>query len=495
MLKFRSSQAILFSIARARDLNRNFGVCFIVAVLVFSIVTSYGFSVVHAFSGDGSGTAADPYIITTVAQLQEMNDELDAWYVLGANSDASATSGWNSGQGFNPIGDFTVPFTGNFDGRGYVIYDLYINRSLEGEVGLFGRIGLGANIQNVGLVDIDITGNGDVGGFVGENRGTITDCQSTGSVSGSTNVGGFVGENFRTGSIINCCFTGTVSGSGDRVGGFVGQNYDGGSISNCHSTGSVSGDDNVGGFIGWNYDDTTIDECYSKGSVSGEDDVVGFAGENRHTINNCYSTGSASGDDRVGGFIGENYETLTSCYSTGSASGDARVGGFVGESYRGSISDCYSTGGVSGGNRVGGFTGYNYDSSIINCYSTGSVSGSTNVGGFVGENLDTITSCYWDTETSGMATSDGGVGKTTAEMKKQSIFTGWDFTSIWFIVEDVTYPALRGMPEETVCGRVRLAPVGGISTPINKLEILTPYLALAGLIGLSTVYIIKKRKD
>ncbi|MFC1507587.1 hypothetical protein ACFLQ6_11070 [Thermoproteota archaeon] len=38
-------------------------------------------------------------------------------------------------------------------------------------------------------------------------------------------------------------------------------------------------------------------------------------------------------------------------------------------------------------------------------------------------------------------------------------------------------------------------PVGGISTPINKLEIVTPYIALAGLIAmLSAVYVIKKRK-
>ncbi len=479
---------------------RNLGACFIaIAILVFSIVASSGFSVVHEFSGAGSGTVADPYIITTVGQLQEMNDELDAWYVLGTNIDASETSGWNSGQGFNPIGDFTVPFTGNFDGRGYAIRNLYINRPTENEVGLFGRVGVGADIKRVGLVDVDITGDGDVGGFVGENRGTITDCQSTGTISGGTNnIGGFVGENFRTGSIISCCFTGTVSGVNDNVGGFVGQNYDGGSISDSHSTGSVNGDDNMGGFVGLNSQDSIISDCYSTGSVIGtigSDDVGGFVGENEETIKNCYATGSVSGDDLLGGFVGYNDAgSINNCYSTGSVSGDARVGGFVGENEE-TISDCYSIGSASGGNRVGGFAAYNNAGSIINCYSTGSASGTGNVGGFVGENLVTITSCYWDTETSGMATSDGGIGKTTAEMKKQSTFTGWDFTSIWFIVEDVTYPDLIGMPEETICLRI-LAPVGGISTSINKLEILTPYIALAGLItAVSTVYVMRRRKD
>ena len=182
-------------------MNRNFGACFIVAaVLVFSIVTISGFPVVYAFSGAGSGTEFDPYVITTVAQLQEMNNELDAWYVLGNDIDASETSGWNSGQGFNPIGEGGNPFTGHFDGQGYIIRNLYINRPLEYQVGLFGSFGesgFSADVQRVGLVDVDITGDKYVGGFAGQNRygSTITCCCVTGSVSGNEKVGGFVGDN------------------------------------------------------------------------------------------------------------------------------------------------------------------------------------------------------------------------------------------------------------------------------------------------------------
>jgi hypothetical protein len=55
---------------------------------------------------------------------------------------------------------------------------------------------------------------------------------------------------------------------------------------------------------------------------------------------------------------------------------------------------------------------------------------------------------------------------------------------------------LEPEPFEVTVNQVEPAPVGGISTPINKLEILTPYIALAGLIvAVSTIYIMRRRKD
>jgi len=56
-----------------------------------------------------------------------------------------------------------------------------------------------------------------------------------------------------------------------------------------------------------------------------------------------------------------------------------------------------------------------------------------------------ISDCFWDTTTSGQTTSDGGTGKTTAEMKRQSTFAaaGWDFVGVWGITENQGYPYLR----------------------------------------------------
>jgi hypothetical protein len=78
----------------------------------------------------------------------------------------------------------------------------------------------------------------------------------------------------------------------------------------------------------------------------------------------------------------------------------------------------------------------------------------------VGRNYySSITNSFWDVETSGQATSDGGTGKTTAEMKDITTFSGatWNITGvanpsirnlsyIWNIVDDVTYPFLSWQP-------------------------------------------------
>ena len=87
----------------------------LVIAAVFTVLTVCGSA--FAFSGAGSGTEADPYLITDVYELQEMSDDLTAYYVLGNDIDASVTSSWNGNAGFEPIGTFT----GIFDGQGHTI--------------------------------------------------------------------------------------------------------------------------------------------------------------------------------------------------------------------------------------------------------------------------------------------------------------------------------------------------------------------------------------
>jgi hypothetical protein len=74
----------------------------------------------------------------------------------------------------------------------------------------------------------------------------------------------------------------------------------------------------------------------------------------------------------------------------------------------------------------------------------GRVTGTTDVGGLVGINVGQVTGSFWDTQTSGLSTSAGGTGKTTAEMQMISTFTsaGWDFWNIWDICEGTNYPRL-----------------------------------------------------
>ena len=164
--------------------------------------------------------------------------------------------------------------------------------------------------------------------------------------------------------------------------------------------------------------------------------------------------------DCVGSLVGYmNEGTISGCFvQGGSVSGTGwETGGLVGYNDENAIINCYSTASVSGNHCVGGLVGENdWDEypRIIYCYSTGSVTGTGLwVGGLVGagDHL-AVHASFWDVNTSGQATSDGGTPKTTAEMKTRSTFTDawWDFVGetangiydIWDICEGTNYPKL-----------------------------------------------------
>jgi len=275
--------------------------------------------------------------IRTWYDLDAVRDNADGHHTLMNNLD-STTAGYeelasptaNEGKGWQPIVEIFYPtgdsksFAGTFDGQGYEIRDLFINRSGEDYVGLFeSSDGI---IKNIGVVNATVTGDGEVGGLVGANFGTVSNSYSTGSVTGNNRVGGLVAENYK------------------------------GTVSNSYSSAKVTGSDQVGGLVGWN---------------------------NESNVTDSYSTGSVTGNDYVGGLVGSN--------------------------------------GLFGSPGI-------------------------------------ISNSFWDTETSGQATSDGGTGKNTTEMQDRVTFlsAGWNIISvalnetnpayIWNIVDDETYPFLSWQP-------------------------------------------------
>jgi len=151
----------------------------------------------------------------------------------------------------------------------------------------------------------------------------------------------------------------------------------------------------------------------------------------------------------VGGLVGFNNCGISNCYAVGTVIGsNFGVGGLIGINGGGSaVSSCYATGTVTGNSQVGGLVGRHDDSSTVsNCYAIGAVSGNVDAGGLVGyNNGGNVSNSYWDVETSGQSNSDGGLGKTTAEMVQQTTFVDWDFATIWGIVENVTYPYLQSL--------------------------------------------------
>jgi len=374
--------------------------------------------------------------------LAAIRDALGSYCLLMTDLD-STTAGYedlagpdaNDGKGWEPIGRVVVisfmygasglfiyadsPFEGIFDGQGYEIRDLYVNRPGEAGVGLFGW--MEGVIQTVGVVDANVTGGTGVGSLVGySGYGSVSNSYATGGVTGRSVVGGLLGLHRAAAS--NSLFTGSVIGD-ELVGGLVAVNY-GGTVSESHSSGNVTGKKWVGGLVG--------------------------------------HTGPGFGlifdpDDGV----------VSASSSTSTVTGEQYVGGLVGES-RGSIENSCSIGSVTGMSEVGGLVGYNLRP-INNSYSSGSVTGDEDVGGLVGWNKGTVGNSFWDMETSGIDVSDGGTGKTTAEMMDIATFTDtdtegldepWDMSAIadpdqrnpgyiWNIVDGQTYPFLGWEPQSS----------------------------------------------
>ena len=277
----------------------------------------------------------NPIIVTTAAQLDAVRNGLNKYYKLGGNIDltsylASGGAGytkWGS-AGWQPVGTFSAPFAGEFDGAGYKISGLYINGSNIEYASLFGNA-REATFRNLG---IEI---------------------STAEVKGWNNVSGLAGS-LRNGSVINCYVTGNVSGGGSSIGGLVGNSYDS-SFTNCYTTGnaSSSGSNYVGGIVG-DFNNGSITNCYAAGNISGYSSVGGLVGQQysigSYTIINSYATGNVSGYSYVGGLVGSQLASIVNscailnCYATGNVSGNSNVGGIVGYQYAfGStiITNCY----------------------------------------------------------------------------------------------------------------------------------------------------------
>lgn len=164
-------------------------------------------------------------------------------------------------------------------------------------------------------------------------------------------------------------------------------------------------------------------------NVSGTTCVAALAAENRGTIERCSVTGAVSGDNFVGALVGDNRSVVSDSYSRASVMGSSSVGGLIGVNFLGPIT-------------------------ITNCYAAGPVASGGAAGGLVGSNLGTsptITNSFWDTATTGQASSPGGgVPRNTTQMRSQANYLGWDFADVWCIEEGVAYPENYGCSTATI---------------------------------------------
>jgi len=349
---------------------------------------------VFAFCSFGTIKSFAYSTITTCAALQDIGknsapyyEALNGSYILGSNIDCSASNSWNGGKGFTPIGMGTAGFSGIFNGAGYTISNLYINYSSSTPtattnlgLGLFGEIS-NATIINVNLQNPIIKGTGlhAVGALVGADNGTQLSTISNISVSGKL--------------------------SGGVAGGIIGITYNV-NLSQASFIGSIEGLD-IGGLVG---------------SVNGINTKINDSSVQAILASNAYATSSlAPAPSAVGGLIGlvapgPGIVFLTNCYSASSISTPvypansppAKIG-----PYGGLIGVTLPV--------IGSFGPEYFPPSISNCF---------------------YDNQYGRLEGTPLLSSSDPLGLSTALMKTQSTFTGWDFQKTWGIQAGIDYPYL-----------------------------------------------------
>ncbi len=222
----------------------------------------------NSYFAGGTGVEWNPFLVATAQQLNNVRIFPEAAFRQIADIDL-ADGDWNEGDGWQPIGNNELPFGGLFDGNGYFIDNLYINRPLEDYAGLFG-VSASSFLMNIRLRNVQVTGLNRVGALCGLSFGTgITNCSAEGNISARGNwAGGLVGINYSY-AIINGCYAAVnIDAKGYSIGGLAGSNENGGIISNSYATGNVSGLRNAGGLLGYTSGYSTIEFSYSTGYVS-----------------------------------------------------------------------------------------------------------------------------------------------------------------------------------------------------------------------------------
>ena len=318
-------------------------------------------------------------LIETIADLDNVRNDLAGDYVLAANIDLSSIDNWQ------PIGDQANPFTGSFDGQGYQISGL--NSSGFRDAGLFGWV-TGGSISNLGVLVGTISSSSYAGGLVG---GTFNS-----SISNSYVI---VGGNISSSSSSGTLYAGGLVGSAN--GSPISNSYVVvvGDISTSSSTSSSSS--YAGGLVGFAF--APISNSYavvggnisSSSSSSVSSHAGGLVGEARGSISNSYavvegdiSSSSGNASSHAGGLVGRvfsssssisnSYAVVTGSISSSSSS-QSFAGGLVGSVGTGSeISNSYAVVGgdisatsssSSDSSYAGGLVGWALtDSPISNSY-------------------------------------------------------------------------------------------------------------------------------
>ena len=246
----------------------------------------------------------------------ELTQDLD----FDSNSDGILDENdlyWNAnssgeGLGWSPV----YQFTGIFDGNGFEIKNLYINRSSQDNIGLFGRID-NSTIQNVSLIGplAEVKGRNFVAGLVGRigSNSFITNSSVALNITGKQYVAGLIGYGESNITLEGNYNVGSILGS-YGVGGLVGYLGNTSVIRKNFNTGNVTNIGSyTGGVVGYAPSENSIVDSFNSGVVEGYNYVGGLVGRlnNDNQISSSYSTGAVKGNSNVGGLVGYKYNNTT----------------------------------------------------------------------------------------------------------------------------------------------------------------------------------------
>ena len=256
----------------------------------------------------------------------------------GNVTNSSSFKAWRPMGMADENGEFTGHYKGIFDGNGYSISGLYVNRDeatadvnsrFKSSIGLFGyHDGV---TKNLGILDSYMRGNYCIGGICGYNDGgTIQNCYSAATVCGDSYIGGICGRSRSNSIIENCYNAGYIYGATRSIGGICGDNYS--TIESCYNIGIIEGNFMVGGIVGVSSglgNTIWIKDCYNRGNVIGDTKDIGG----------------------IGGYIG--YSLVENCYSQATVSGNTNVGGICGNSNKVDFQNAYYDSNLYTGNAIG----------------------------------------------------------------------------------------------------------------------------------------------
>ena len=369
---------------------------FLIAAMLNTVVTF------AQFSGSGTGTESDPYLIYNENQLAQIGNFLNQEGVYFRLQKDLDMTDWiaenNPGQGWMPIGVSSSPFKGIFDGNNHKISGIFINRPSTDYVGFFGYVSL-ATIKNITIEYSSIKANEKVGGLAGFAEG----CTITGNKVIVTADDGITGSQ-ATGGLVGLCSGSNISGSS-----FVG---------------NIIGADNVGGAIGYGQGTFTLDDVAATGNISGSSCVSGIAGylnsgsavtfvkafSNCKIVNSGDYTGGVVGYCTVGGIA-----SMSNCSHLGDITANNYVGGIVGAIIGGNSESRPQYEGYRYSDKTDKIWGPSYGevvkgsektNSIINCCAIGNISAKSYCGGLIGKDEGggvtyTLKSCSYSYSSSG----------------------------------------------------------------------------------------------